>query len=531
MLTDEFVNRATKVHDDKYLYSNLPSNIKLDGSKGIFICPVHGEFTQSYVKHLYGKQGCRKCSYKNRNRLLLSLQEVERRGREVHGFTYDYLYYKSPNITLRCKEHGIFIQRAHSHFYGHGCPKCGNAHKKTLEEFVVDANKVHDNKYSYEQTDYHSNKLNIKVRCKYHGLFIIQPLNHLQGHGCPACTRTRRAYDFEIFEQEAYKVHGKSYTYEPVVMDGLKTPVVANCLVHGKWLINSPANHLRGDQAGCPKCQTTISTQHQTVLTWLEGETVLINDRNLLSGKELDIYLPKYKIGIEINGLYWHSSKHKLKNYHRDKLELARDAGITLLQFWDYEVREKPEIVKSMILSRMGRSKTIVYGRKTEVVQLTQSDYSEFLCNNHLQGGIHSKLRLGLTCDSALVAVIGVSKRDKNAHHIDRFCTKVNYSVIGAFSKLLSRITVRPLVSFSDNRYSSGNVYKKCGFVYTSENKFTLYYTDGPHLYGRQTFMRHKLEKKFKAQYDSSMTAKEICAIHNFYQVWGPGTIKWTLPT
>ena len=36
-----------------------------------------------------------------------------------------------------------------------------------------------------------------------------------------------------------------------------------------------------------------------------------LNKRGLLSsGKEIDIYLPDYKVGIEFNGEYWHCDLH-----------------------------------------------------------------------------------------------------------------------------------------------------------------------------------------------------------------------------
>ena len=44
-------------------------------------------------------------------------------------------------------------------------------------------------------------------------------------------------------------------------------------------------------------------------------ENIILHDRNILNGKEIDIFIPKLKIGVEYNGLYWHSeanSKGKL---------------------------------------------------------------------------------------------------------------------------------------------------------------------------------------------------------------------------
>ena len=46
---------------------------------------------------------------------------------------------------------------------------------------------------------------------------------------------------------------------------------------------------------------------------------ILVNSRDIINPYEIDIYLPELKLGIEFNGLYWHSEKFKSKNYHFNK--------------------------------------------------------------------------------------------------------------------------------------------------------------------------------------------------------------------
>ena len=77
---------------------------------------------------------------------------------EKHGEKYDYSlsdYIKSSvKINIICKIHGLFSQLPSFHMYGSGCKKCAdelNTKKriKTLDEFVDEANKIHNNKYDY----------------------------------------------------------------------------------------------------------------------------------------------------------------------------------------------------------------------------------------------------------------------------------------------------------------------------------------------------------------------------------------------
>lgn len=58
LTNEEFIEKARKVHGDKFDYSKV--NITSSKEKITIICPVHGEFTQLYNDHLRGC-GCNKC--------------------------------------------------------------------------------------------------------------------------------------------------------------------------------------------------------------------------------------------------------------------------------------------------------------------------------------------------------------------------------------------------------------------------------------------------------------------------------------
>ena len=56
------------------------------------------------------------------------------------------------------------------------------------------------------------------------------------------------------------------------------------------------------------------------------------NNRSILNGKEIDIYVASLKLGIEYNGVRWHSEQFgKDKNYHIDKLNKCNEQGINLI--------------------------------------------------------------------------------------------------------------------------------------------------------------------------------------------------------
>ncbi|MFA5626233.1 MAG: DUF723 domain-containing protein [Thiohalomonadaceae bacterium] len=127
MSREEFVEKAREVHGEKYLYHLIPETIsRLAYTRGKFVCPIHGVFTQTYDKHLNG-QGCRTCSYQvNSRRPRTTLEEAEKRAREVHGDLYEYISLESGTLTYRCKEHGEVSQNLYSHLAGIRCPRCSS---------------------------------------------------------------------------------------------------------------------------------------------------------------------------------------------------------------------------------------------------------------------------------------------------------------------------------------------------------------------------------------------------------------------
>ena len=75
-----------------------------------------------------------------------------------HNGLYDYSLVKYINATTKvqiiCSIHGEFEQQPNDHLFGHGCKKCGiedskNKQRKTNNNFIEDANKIHNNKFFY----------------------------------------------------------------------------------------------------------------------------------------------------------------------------------------------------------------------------------------------------------------------------------------------------------------------------------------------------------------------------------------------
>lgn len=115
----------------------------------------------------------------------------------IHGNNYDYslVDYTSTHskIPIICKIHGVFNITPNCHLSKkQGCPVCGKERSrlsrvKPLEQFIQEANIVHNNKYDYSLAEYTRTNDKINIICPIHGIFNQLPMNHLKRVGCPRC--------------------------------------------------------------------------------------------------------------------------------------------------------------------------------------------------------------------------------------------------------------------------------------------------------------------------------------------------------
>ena len=193
LTTEEFIERARKVHGNKYDYSKV--NYVNAKTKVCIICPIHGEFWQTPDLHLQGG-GCSLCSGK----IQLSENEFTRRANLVHNNKYDYSKVNYINyhtkICIICPIHGEFWQEPANHLCGKGCRKCSrNSYNYKTDEWILLAKQVHGNKYDYSKVSYRNSSIKVCIICTKHGEFLQEPNNHLMGQGCPKCKESKLEYN------------------------------------------------------------------------------------------------------------------------------------------------------------------------------------------------------------------------------------------------------------------------------------------------------------------------------------------------
>ena len=267
-----------------------------------------------------------------------------------------------------------------------------------------------------------NNKLNSIPICE-HCHHEMKFINRFNGYNCP-CQKLEKSQETrfksylkiipEIINADKYEIIKFPYR--------LSEGVVIKCKKCGKESIirvkDGRLNHLNKNSILCKHCEPYNGTSRiekdisdfiQSLIPILK---VVKNDRTVLNGKELDIYIPEIKLAFELDGLYWHQDRgnENDKNRHLTKTNECEKQGIHLIHIFENEWNFKQEIVKSRIKNLLGIYDKVVYARKCEVKEVSSKDSFDFQCQNHIQGGVHCSVNLGLYYDNELVSLMTFSK-------------------------------------------------------------------------------------------------------------------------
>lgn len=256
-----------------------------------------------------------------------------------------------------------------------------------------------------------------------------------------------------------------------------------------------------------PKRQTGIEYKVQQLLDKYSINYIF---NKKLGNRYPDFRLEEHKLIVEVDGLYWHSDAvNKDRNYHIKKKQEYKELGYDCIFFREDEVLNKIEIIESILLNKLGKTKNRIFARKTKIEQIKKSVGSEFFNTNHLMGRGGGDC-YGLFYENELVCAIRV-REVKGYIDISRFCNKLNNTVIGGFSKLLNYIINkynRDIHTFIDMRYGQGEYLSELGFTKTKEYPSFKWVSDNK-VVGRQTF-------KANTGYE-----------HGYYKLWDAGQALW----
>jgi very-short-patch-repair endonuclease len=240
-------------------------------------------------------------------------EEFIEQAKKIHGNKYDYSKTEYINaktkVCIICPKHGEFWQIPYHHISRKlGCNLCSKPIHDTIT-FITEAKEIHGDKYDYSQVEYVNGNTKVKIICSIHGEFWQNPHNHLNGQGCPKCSGFYQTT--EQFIEKARKIHGDKYDYSKTNYEKSHTKVCIICPKHGEFW-QTPHNHLKGK--GCAYCkESKLEIEVENILSKNNIPHIRQCKKSTLNwlGKlSLDFYLPEHNIAIECQGIQHFANDH-----------------------------------------------------------------------------------------------------------------------------------------------------------------------------------------------------------------------------
>lgn len=264
------------------------------------------------------------------------------------------------------------------------------------------------------------------------------------------------------------------------------------------------------------------------------------NDHTILNGKEIDLYNSGLRIGIEYCGLYWHnelSPEPRLKDYHYSKYLQCKTHHVTLLTIFEDEWLNRKEQCCNLIEALLGIYQKRIFARKCSIQMIDKPLCNDFLDKNHIQGvNVRSKVRFGIFEQNTLLGIMSLASHHRQTRSnyivLDRLCFAKGVQIVGGSSKLLKACikwaksqSYNGIVSWSDNRWTSGKIYEKLGFALDQELPPDYSYVD---IRNRNRLSKQS-QKKANTGCPIEKTEVEWAHEHGLARIWDCGKKRWIL--
>ena len=343
------------------------------------------------------------------------------------------------------------------------------------------------------------------------------------------------------------RLRNKDWLYEEHVVKKRKLRDIAEEI--GSWsgtvsvwlakhgiVANAPNSYDRAEFRSSKEQQEVVDF----IRSLLPDTEIIVGNRSVLNGRELDILIPSKKLAIEYNGIYSHlyrpwentEAGRKDRNYYLYKSLGCQSQGIDLIHIFSDDWILRKDIWKSILRSRLGVGLRRVGARKCVLGIPGKNEKNQFLRDNHLQGADKSTNWCGLYLDEELVALMTFGRSRYNKQYeweLVRFCVRQGFSVPGAFSRLLKELRGRcpgSVVSYADFSRSNGEVYRANGFELVRQNPPSYAYvnlSEGIQRLHRAQFMKGRL--------GGEGTEYEQMRQLGYEKIWDCGTLTFALPS
>jgi len=369
---DEFIERSIGIYGNRYDYSetlytdsSTPVILTCNKCKRRFTERPSSHTNATYLDKMRNRDGCTICNSESRNSKIYFINK----SKEIHGDEYDYTLVREYEVALakveiihkKCSK--SFLQTKNAHTRGDGCPHCFQDIKRTTEQFVEDAQKLHGDDYDYSLVDYKGLKVEVDIICNCCSeAFKEKPIKHLHtktkvyiSH-CPNCYSYSRNLTTEEFIIKAKAIHGDKYDYSEVEYVNAKSVIKIKCNQCDNKFEQIPNAHLAtrsNNMGGCLSCATKVgqvSVGERTIAEYLESckiEYIQQYTDSRCKYKSngvlrFDFYIPELNLLIEYDGAqhfvavdFFGGEESFKRTQIRDKIKnsWAKENGFNLVRF------------------------------------------------------------------------------------------------------------------------------------------------------------------------------------------------------
>jgi len=319
---EQFVERANKIHEDKYDYSaveyvNNYTKVKIK-------CNKHGTiFWQTPGNHLSGITTCVACAVQKR---------------------------KSTNISRYGFEHPLQVTEIQEKMRHTMLERYSVEHPLQSKIFISKSKQTCLANYGVEHPQ-QSEEIQEKTK-----------QTSLERFG------TEYASQSEEFQENVKQTNLKKFGVERPAQNQIAVDSL-NKLKDMNWLKNE--HHI--EEKTLAQIGQELNVNESTVGRYLKkynitnkyfrqstgekelgefirslGYEILPNKKDILPDRlELDIFIPQLQIALEYNGIYWH--KNKNINYHINKTILCKERNICLIHIWEDQWKNAQNKIKENI--------------------------------------------------------------------------------------------------------------------------------------------------------------------------------------
>lgn len=265
-----------------------------------------------------------------------------------------------------CKKKHSWMARVSDRIRGNGCPYCagkrpiigindlGTIHPELVSEWNY-------NKNSNSPSEFLSNSgKKVWWICSKGHEWEAVIFSRSRGNGCPYCAgqvailgendlntlypRLAQEWDFKL-----------NYPLLPTqIMAGSSKKVWWKCKYGHSWC-TSP-NNRTSQYSNCPICSAEKGTSFpEQAIYYYVNQIVPAVNRYIINGVEIDIFVPSLNLGIEYDGIYFHSLKSAIEREQKKNL-FCKNAGIRLIRV--KETRIPMEEEADIIYRKIGKNAT-----------------------------------------------------------------------------------------------------------------------------------------------------------------------------